>query len=75
MNDTLYVRGNCIDELRFSIFDRWGEKMFETTDIQKGWDGRKADSTGNTDNYTYLLEVSLNDGSTIRKKGNVYLIR
>ena len=75
VNDTLYVRGNCIDELRFSIFDRWGEKMFETTDIQKGWDGRKADSTGNTDNYTYLLEVSLNDASTIRKKGNVYLIR
>lgn len=38
-NDKLYVRGNNIKELYFSIYDRWGELVFNTDDQKNGWDG------------------------------------
>ncbi len=31
-NDVLYVRGDCINTLDFKVFDRWGNKVFETKD-------------------------------------------
>jgi gliding motility-associated-like protein len=31
-NDVFYVRGNCITTMTFAIYDRWGEKVFESKD-------------------------------------------
>src|SRR6185312_14775393 len=40
MNDLLHVKSNCnISQFSFKIFDRWGEKVFESTDLLFGWDG------------------------------------
>ncbi|MDD5570847.1 MAG: gliding motility-associated C-terminal domain-containing protein, partial [Bacteroidales bacterium] len=39
-NDVLYVReGGLVTKLYFVIYDRWGEKVFETTEASKGWNG------------------------------------
>ena len=38
-NDVLYVRGGGVTEMSWVIYDRWGEKVFETTDPKQGWDG------------------------------------
>ena len=32
-NDLAYVRGNTIRELTFRIYNRWGQKVFETNDL------------------------------------------
>jgi gliding motility-associated-like protein len=41
-NEVFLPQGVGVDEERYlmQIFDRWGKKVFETTDITKGWDGR-----------------------------------
>ena len=39
-NDMLYVRGNRIESLRFNIYNRWGNKVFETDNVRQGWDGK-----------------------------------
>ena len=36
-NDNLYVRGDFITDMKFSIYNRWGEKVFETEDQKVGW--------------------------------------
>lgn len=38
-NDVFYAYGKDIVQLKFYIFDRWGEQIFFTDDITKGWDG------------------------------------
>jgi gliding motility-associated-like protein len=74
VNDVLYVRGP-IKELHFVIYNRWGEKMFETFDATTGWDGYLATTPLPPDVYGYYLEVTCFDDKKFFKKGNVSLIR
>ena len=39
VNDILYVRGKSIESFEFVIYDRWGEKIFSTNNLDIGWDG------------------------------------
>jgi gliding motility-associated-like protein len=74
-NDVLYVRGDCIKTMDFIVFDRWGNKVFETNDKDNGWDGNSKGQAMNTGEYVYSLTATKYDGTTIEKKGNVVLVR
>ncbi|HXB11056.1 MAG TPA: gliding motility-associated C-terminal domain-containing protein, partial [Bacteroidia bacterium] len=74
-NDILLVYGVCIVTMDFIIFDRWGNKIFESNEQATGWDGTYKGQRMNADTYTYLLNVKLVDGSKITKSGNVGLVR
>ncbi len=75
-NDVLYLRGSlCIKKVLLKIFDRWGEIVFETTDVSKGWDGKLRSKESNTGVFVYTLDAELYSGETISKSGNFTLIR
>lgn len=74
-NDVLYVRGTGIDEMYFVVYDRWGEKVFETSSQDIGWDGRFRGKPLNTDVFGYYLTVRCFNGEEYFKKGNVTLLR
>ncbi|MCB0794629.1 MAG: gliding motility-associated C-terminal domain-containing protein, partial [Flavobacteriales bacterium] len=74
-NDVLFVRGRFITDLEFKIFDRWGEKVFETTDQAVGWDGTFRGEPAGAAVFVYHLRVVCEDGRSYFKKGNVTLIR
>jgi gliding motility-associated-like protein len=74
-NDVLYVRGNCIIEMDFIVYDRWGNKVFESNDPHMGWDGRYNGQMMNTASFGYYLKAKLFNGTTVEKKGNVGLVR
>lgn len=74
-NDILYVRGMGVKELTFYIYDRWGEKVFESTDPANGWDGTYKNKPMNSAVYVYYLKAVLIDGNTVDKKGNITLVR
>lgn len=59
----------------FRIFNRWGEKVFETTDINSGWDGRLNGENQPMGVYIYEAEAVTIDGRPFKKQGNVTLIR
>jgi gliding motility-associated-like protein len=75
LNDGLFVRGNSIDELHFVIYNRWGEKVFETRDQSIPWDGTYKGKPLSPDVYAYYLEVRCFNGETYFEKGNISLIR
>ena len=65
---------------KFVIYNRWGQKVFETSDPTKGWDGRFKDQLGTSETYIYLLEYDLKFGEQssltgLKKKGDVTLLR
>lgn len=74
-NNILYVRGTCIATMDFLVFDRWGNKVFESQNLNNGWDGTYNGQPMNMATYVWYLKATLNDGISIEKKGNVTLVR
>ena len=77
-NDVLYVRSRVIDDTRnfvFRVFNRWGEMVFETFDINEGWNGDWKGKRAKPDVYDYYLEGFCIDGQAFLIQGNVTLIR
>jgi gliding motility-associated-like protein len=73
-NDMLKVRGNCIKELDFKVFDRWGELVFQTSDQTMGWDGTFKGKPALAGVYVYYISAVVK-GSILNSQGNTTLIR
>ncbi len=74
-NDVLYVRG-LVSELKyFRVFDRWGNLVFQTTDVTEGWNGLYKGKKMNPAVFVYSVEAECENGIPVYKKGNVTLIR
>ena len=69
------VRGFGIAKMQFTIWNRWGQKVFETTDRNKGWDGKVKGAVQPMDVYAYTLNVEFFDGAKTTMKGDITLIR
>ncbi|MGI6291254.1 MAG: gliding motility-associated C-terminal domain-containing protein [Bacteroidales bacterium] len=74
-NDVLYVRGKLLTDIHFAVYDRWGEKVFETYDINIGWDGTFRGKDCSPGVYVYYLEATCLGELFYFRKGNVTLIR
>jgi gliding motility-associated-like protein len=74
-NDVECVYGRCIESMYFAIYDRWGEKVFETSDPKACWDGTFRGQLMNTASFVYYLNAKLVTGETVNKKGNINLVR
>ena len=77
-NDDLKIYfGNlsCIQALRLVIYERWGEKVFETSDTNFQWDGKYLGKLLNSQVLSYYLHVEFTDKTTFEKKGNISLVR
>jgi len=59
----------------FRIFNRWGNMVFETTDINKGWDGSFNGVPQPFGVYVYEVEATTSTGKIFEKHGNTTLIR
>lgn len=59
----------------FIVVNRWGQKVFETTTQNKGWDGRLNGVPQDIGTYIYYVKYLCTDGRTIEKKGEVVLIK
>jgi gliding motility-associated-like protein len=74
-NDVLYVRSNSLTNIYFAVYNRWGELVFETTDIRKGWDGIYKGMKADPAVFAWYLKATCYNGTKFFKKGNVTLIR
>lgn len=74
-NEMLYVRSAIATEIEFKVFDRWGELVFETTDINTGWDGTFRGKKLDPDVYDYYLRAVCVGGNEEIIKGNITLLK
>lgn len=77
-NDVLgiyYPDPSCVKELVFIIYDRWGEKVFEATDMAATWNGAFDGKPMNTAVFVYYMKVIFISGNEVIRKGNVSLVR
>jgi gliding motility-associated-like protein len=76
-NDDLELFGPKagIVNLSFSVFDRWGEKVFESNDPNFKWDGTYRDVMEKPGVFVYHLDITFNDGTSAHNRGSVTLLR
>jgi gliding motility-associated-like protein len=76
-NDDLELFGPKagIVNLSFSVFDRWGEKVFESNDPNFKWDGTYRDVMEKPGVFVYQLDITFNDGTSAHNRGSVTLLR
>ena len=74
-NDVLCVYSDCIKDMTFTIYNRWGEQVFETSATNICWDGMWKGKKLNSAVFVYTLDGYLINGQPVSKKGNISLIR
>jgi gliding motility-associated-like protein len=74
-NEKLCVYSNCIKEMTFGIYNRWGELIYLTNDVNACWDGTHKGSAAITGTYVYRLYVEQQDGQKVERAGNITLVR
>lgn len=74
-NDFFCILDDCLSSGSFQVFNRWGELVFETSDITQCWDGTHRGVNVNSGVFVYQIEGSLVTGENIVVSGNVTVIR
>lgn len=73
-NDILYVRSNFVSTLDLYIYNRWGQQVFHTNNINVGWDGTFNGERLPPDVYGYFMNISCPNGKNYNEKGNITLL-
>ena len=74
-NDILCVYSDCMENMTFAVYNRWGEKVYETNSMTICWDGTWKGKLLNPAVFAYTLEGSLINGELVQQKGNISLVR
>ena len=74
-NAIVSVKGFGIAKLSFKIYNRFGQKVFESNSQSQGWDGTFKGTPQPMDVYAYTVDVEFSDGKRATKKGDITLIR
>jgi gliding motility-associated-like protein len=74
-NDLFYIYGVGIKDVNMSIFNRWGEKVYESTNQSNGWDGTYIGAQQPPGVYIYYIDITYLNGQKISRQGSLTLIR
>ena len=77
INDVFYIDGVNVEEAYYTIYNRWGEQVFESSVIgpEEGWDGFFNDQLVDPDVYGIYVRVICRDGGEFYTQGNVTVFR
>jgi len=74
-NDEFRVAYKSIIKYKITIFNRWGVKMYESTNPAQGWDGKYKGKYVNTGVYYYVIYALGSDGVEHPLKGSISILR
>ncbi|HXC03205.1 MAG TPA: gliding motility-associated C-terminal domain-containing protein, partial [Bacteroidia bacterium] len=77
-NDHLffYRRNNfCVQYFEIGIYDRWGERIFYTNNLEASWDGTFKGELLNSGTFVYYLKLDTKTGEHREQKGSIELVR
>ncbi|MDF2436261.1 MAG: hypothetical protein K0Q95_637 [Bacteroidota bacterium] len=75
INDEIHLHGRGIDYFTLRIFDRIGEKVFQTSDLEKGWNGKYLGLPMNDGVFVYTLDITFCNGEKVKQHGDITLVK
>lgn len=74
-NDVFLPYSNYMQSVTMRIFNQWGQEVFFSTELNKGWDGTFKGTEQPVGVYIYVVTVVMQNGNKVNKKGSLNLIR
>jgi len=74
-NDVFFPVFAGVDGYKMQIYNRWGELLFESNDIQVGWDGYYKGTLAQQGVYVWRAQVTFTDGKQVTRAGDLTLLR
>jgi gliding motility-associated-like protein len=77
INDGFRATGVGIEEFKIYIFDRWGEQIWYSGDLDEYWDGKVQGKNKIVQQDVYVWKVQFKDGKNTKhiKEGTVTVVR
>lgn len=75
VNDEFRVAYRSLVKYKCAIFNRWGNKVFESNDPAQGWDGRYKGTLVHPGVYYYSIEATGADGIRYKKGGDINILK
>jgi gliding motility-associated-like protein len=77
INDVFFPIGTgfVADEYLFEVYNRWGNRIFRTKDVNGSWDGKTKGGTDEVGQYLWYITVKDNRGVVHHQKGFVDVMR
>jgi gliding motility-associated-like protein len=75
LNDAFIPVTRNVESINFQVFNRWGEKVFETDKLLEGWNGQFEGKPAQADVYVYTVQYKTFGGLTGSTSGNVTLLK
>ncbi|MBK9283898.1 MAG: PKD domain-containing protein [Sphingobacteriaceae bacterium] len=73
-NDVFHPVLRNVEEFNMKVFSRWGELLFETENVNEGWDGYFRGKLCLQDVYVWKIHAKFKDGQTFDKTGDLTLL-
>ena len=76
INDHFSIRSDALSALTISIYNRWGELVYESDELNFKWDGTYKGKRLSTDVFAYYAELICREtGNTTLEKGNITIVK
>ncbi len=74
LNDIFIYKGNLIEQIELHIFNRWGELVYHTDQLDEGWDGTYRGVTAPQGTYVYKVSLTDRLGNQMQQQGSFVLL-
>jgi gliding motility-associated-like protein len=74
-NDIFYPFAKGLKEIKMTIYNRWGQVIFHSRELNRGWDGYYQGKLMPTDTYIYQIQAQYTNGETQNFIGDITLLR
>lgn len=76
VNDQVAVTSKVVTSLDyFRVFDEWGRLVYETKNINDGWDGKVNGQPASIDVFVYVLKGKCQNGEDVTKQGDITIVK
>jgi gliding motility-associated-like protein len=75
LNDVFRAIAPYSKEVLLEVYNRWGEVIYKSTDLNAGWDGNYSGRPAQSGAYIYYIRLVDDAGTVTEKKGTVTLLR
>lgn len=69
------VVGTSVSYFHIEIFNRWGQQVYKSDNIDEEWDGKSGGRFCEVGVYAYLIQATSMSGETYEFKGTIHLLR